>query len=260
MEVLCDRFICRDIKYVEDSKLLLDESENNGENILEKVLEKYELLYSKILDALNIMVFQPIVKETVYDEKLRKTYSRNKLFFLEKYGKLEEEIYEIPSEYYYKRVGHEKKSIDPNAKVHYRRLLYSSLEDTNMKTSLEDGEDEDFISFKVPITDSEMKILEKMEFEKKLDEEILEIVKSKRLEKAPYEFKSSFNREHILRGKSNMEKKKNFIFDSMRDQMKFIFINDKTNLRSIDFNHVYKNQNSQLDNELEKLLEKKKIF
>lgn len=216
------------------------------------------MLFTKILDKLDIIVFEPITREKIFDGKNKENLSTNDLYLLEKYGKLNEEVFEVPSELYYKKIGHDKISLDPKAKKHYRRCIDRPLEEVNYKISAESNENE-YLTFKIPINNKEMKLIERMDFITSIDEEILSQLRIKREDEKTFLFKSVFKKEYILRGKSNFEKRKNFIFDSMRDPLKFIFINDKDVLRSINFENVYGNQNSQFDNHREYLAMKKKL-
>lgn len=237
---------------------MLTNEENDGTNILQKVSNKYELLFTKILDKLDIIVFEPITREKYFDESNKENLSKNDLYMLEKYGKLNEEVFEVPSELYYKKIGHDKISLDSCAKKHYRRYFDRPLEEVNLKISADINEDE-YLTFKIPINNKEMKLIERMDFITSIDQDILYELKSQREDEKLFVFKSTFKKEYILRGKTNFEKRKNFIFDSMRDPLKYIFINDKDYLKSINFDDVYGNQNSQFDNQRENLAMKKKL-
>lgn len=148
-------------------------------------------------------------------------------------------------------MGHSKTAIDKEAKVHYRRCLDYPLEETNVKTEFtDDSNDLEHIIYKSPFDQREIKILHQF----KIDEDYKNILKekiSRSVKDDVFYFLSPFKKEHLIRGKSNKDKKKTFIFDSMKDPMKYIFIHKDDAMKPIEFDQIHKKDTSQLDNKRE---------
>ena len=154
------------------------------------------------------------------------------------------------------RIGHDKTNLEQSAKIHYRRWLDRPLEEVNVKYQEVNIQEinhlNDFVIFKSDFSSEEKIIIDKL----KIEQEIKNLLKDP---KEIYFFDSPFKKEYILRGKSNLERKKSFIFDSMKDPMKYLFIHKDNNIKPVDFDIIYKNDNSQLDNKRELEKNKKKL-
>lgn len=153
-------------------------------------------IFVKILDLMDIVSFKP------YTAKKRRPGDSKGSYPL-----IEDELYTIPREYYYK-LGYIKISSDTPTELTYRRYFNTPLEESN--------------SFKVPFTEEEKATLKDKLI--KYSDIYNKIISSST---EAFRFKQPFRTEHLIRGKTQTEKNQNSLFENFRDKAKFTFTVEK---------------------------------
>lgn len=118
------------------------------------------------------------------------------------YPMIEDEIFHIPQQYYYK-LGYKKINSDIPTEITYRRYSNTCLEE---------------FKFKLPFTEQEKSIiLQKLNSYKDIANRILSEASQ------DLSFEQPFRTEHLIRGKTQTGKNQNSLFENFRDKSKYTF-------------------------------------